>query len=449
MWPSELKQADARRVRWLCHASDEDVRQLCATASVTDSARIHCARFALHIVRGVPLPTGYAWDVLNASEYAKGSNAYLAPFEGHVCMMAFAAADLDATVDPVPFFTRDNLGVGRVAIRRFALSPRAVPDQRLVDLSQHESRDVRAAVARVLRWRGSPVRKQILLRLMDDPDRIVWSAAQNTAGYTQDPELLDVLAAKGNLCALNYCDDPRGRPRVDALIYSEDPLYHEWGIAFAARLGDRELLAHLWDHPEWDTRSNAILAAAWRGLLYPLDIEQVLATESIERKAELMLRWPTDEAGLLRCARAIKACVDEFPSGDALVAGRSCVLHVARRWITTNPTLAGAITRLVPHEMALLLVRELMTASQAEARIAGILVVLRRDIRECFPAVAELCLDEDENVAREAGEALYRGRAACGIYGLDTSVLAAGDDFKSSLGHEWELARMLSESFDV
>ena len=92
----EVKETAPSRVRWLCNASREAALALCSDASVADPAEVHCARFGLHVVMNVPLPDGYAWEVVQASQYSKGRNAYLAPLEGHVRTFAMYAADLDA-----------------------------------------------------------------------------------------------------------------------------------------------------------------------------------------------------------------------------------------------------------------------------------------------------------------------------------------------------------------
>lgn len=439
----EIIHADAARVRWLCSASDEAARELCADAHVSDPAEVHCARFALLLVQGTALPPGYAWDVFRAPAYAAGKNALLAPLEGHVRLMAFAAADLTPGLDPLEFIAGSNHGLSRLAVRRFGSSPHILPDARLTSLADHESFRVRSQTARMLRWREPSVRNPLLLQMMHDRRGSVRSAAERTAASTGDEELRGTLAARGEIWALSWCGDARGRPYVEALVDSEDVLSHEWAVHLAAKLGVRDLLARLWTNREWYTRSNALVAAASQHMLDAQDLAEILVREGVDYRIELMTRWPQfDREGLLTLARSIREQIDNFPTVEALLAGSPEVIEAAREWIAGYPELTAAIVRLVPHETAVALSTELLAYSEPSARRAGILAVQRRDLRQCFPTVAELCADADESVVREACRTV-EGDMNCGIYGLDTAVLAARDDMHLANNGDAGLARML------
>lgn len=449
MIPDGITHADAARVQWLCRASDEAAREVCADARVSDPAKVHCARFALHLVRGTALPPGYAWDVFRSPAYAAGKNALLAPLEGHVRLMAFAAAELTPELDPLEFIEGSNHGLSGLAVRRFGASPHVLPDAQLTALADHESIRVRRETARMLRWREPSVRNPLPLRMMHDRRGSVRSAAERTAASTGDEELLGTLAARGEIWALGWCGDARGRPYVEGLADSDDVLSHEWAVHLAAQLGARDLLARLWTNREWYTRSNALVAAAFEHMLDGQDLDDILAREGVDYRIELMTRWPQfDREGLLTLARSIREQIDGFPTDEALLAGSPEVVEAAREWIAGYPELAAAIVRLVPHETAVALSTGLLACSEPSARRAGIVAVQRRDLRECFPAVAELCADPDKSVAREAGGTV-KGDMTCGIYGLDTAALATGNDRSSSSTGKLYLGMMLNRLFEA
>lgn len=445
MFVPELSVADLPRVSWLCRASADAAVQLCAEVELTDPAEIHCARFATQLTMNVPLPDGYAWGVLRASAYEKGRSVYQAPLEGHVRTMAMYAVDLEAAgADLAEFCSPDNPNLQQAAVFRFAHSPKALPDERLLELSDSKFEWVRHSVANVLANRQSPDRNKILKRLIEDPAFLVSNRASAVAGRTKDPELLELLAAKGYRRSLSLGGDPRGRSHVEALIGSDDPLNWEEGIGTALRLGDRGLLAKLWHHQNWDTRSSAILGSAYRGLIDNRQLDEILARESADHIVELLLRWPHGNGGaLVKLGQLLHDGIAGFPKVDALVEGRTTALDQARAWMATNPRLSAAMVRLVPHESAVLLAMDLMSSSQPEARRAGTEVVQRRELTEGFPRVAELCLDPEKRVADAAADAVLFRRMRCGVYGLDTAILRAGSTFEGSAIQRYHLGRLI------
>ena len=451
MIAKEVTETGLSRVRWLCNASPEAAEALCSDASVADPAEVHCARFGLHIVRNVALPDGYAWEVLQASQYSKGRNSYLAPLEGHVLSLAMYAADLDAAgADLVEFCCRDNRELERAAISRFARSPKALDDERLQELSFSDDDDVRRVAARVLDGRESPYRKKILTRLIDDPVRVVSMAASWVAGRTGDPELADLLESKNDLFSLSFQGDRRARPRVESLVNSDHPLGGEEAVAIAHALGDRELIAKLWEKRDWDTRSNAILVSVDAGLLEGAEFDDLLARESPDHIAELALRWPYTKAEeLVRIAPLLCEPAGVLPRSDFLAAGQPDALDRVRTWIPSAPTLCGAAFRLLPERAAVSFARELISSPYAGARTVAAEAVACRRLEECYPLVAELCLDSDEGVAKEAVYAVGHGRMRCGLYGLDTAILRAGGDFSAATSArmrlDWLIKSILTE----
>lgn len=445
MIAKELKETAPSRVRWLCSASREAALALCSDASVADPSEVHCARFGLNVLRNVPLPQGYAWDVLQASQYSKGRKAYRAPLEGHVLTLAMYAADLDAAeADLVEYCSRDNHELEAAAVFRFARSPRALDDERLQELSFGEDDDVRRLVAGVLEARESLYRKEILTRLMDDPVRSVSRAASRAAARIRDPELADLLVSKDNLFSLSFQGDPRARPGIEALVNSDDPLDGEWAVATAHALGDRELIARLWVKRDWDTRSNAILGSVGEGLLDDAELDDLLARESPDHIAELAFRWPYTKAeGLIKLARLLCEPAGVFPRSDSLAAGRTDALDRVRTWIPTAPTSCGAALRLLPEQAAVSFARELMGSPHAGARTVAAWGVAYRRLTECYPLVAELCVDPDEEVATAAARAVFYGRMQCGLYGLDTAVLRAGADFSAGISARHQLSSLI------
>lgn len=444
---TDLSTPDLKRIESLCSISRDTAAWLCSGARTPDSAGIHCARFALHIVMNVSLPNGYAWGVLQSPAYMKGRDVFRAPIEGHVCVMAMYAAELDAAgPDFVDFCKCQNHELWRAAIFRFAHSPRALDDERLMELSCSNDETVRIAVAGLLRWRQSPHRNEILARLINDPRRSVSFAASTVAGRTKDPELLDLLAAKGHLYSLSMAGDPRGRSRVEALSSSDDPLDWEESVAAALRLEDRSLLARLWRHHDWDTRSNAILCSAWQRLIDAEQLDGILVRENADQVVHLLLRWPhNDNETLLKMAHVLRKSIAGFPSGDALIEGRMEVLDRARAWATAYPKLSAALIRLVPNDTAVQLAMELLASPEAGARVATAEVVAWRGLTECFPRVAELCLDPEETVARAAADAVLSARMRCGVYGLDTAILKAGNDFSASIHQRQRLGSLIEK----
>lgn len=441
----DISEPTPSRIRWLSSASRESVLTLCSHARVTDPAEVHCARFALHLAMAATLPNQYAWEVLGCTQYSSGRNAYAAPLEGHVLTMAMYAADFDAVVpDFVELCCHNNPELERAAIFRFARSTAAIDDERLRELAFSDNDRVRRAIARLLEVRDSRYRKEILRRLIDDPVRRVSQAASWSAGRIKEPELADLLVSKGNLYSLSFQGDPRARRRVEALVNSPVPADGEEAVAIAIALGDLEVLAKLWEHREWNTRLNAILGSVANHLIGASQIEHILTRESAEHIAELALRWPQTEIETLsRIARLLAERLSDFPSADALAAGRAVVLDRVRGWIATAPNLCGAAIRLVPEDTAVLLAQELLDSPHAGARAAAVRAVAYRRLKGCFPRVSELCLDQDAGVAEAAARSAFVGRMRCGVYGLDTAILRAGRDYRAGVSARHNLGQLI------
>lgn len=436
MVPNELLHADVARVRCLCNLSPDAAREICAGARATDPMELHCARFALHFVHGTPLPAGYAWEVLHAPEYAKGADMYLAPYEAHVRLLALFATDLEAAkADLAEFCSRWNSDLMRAAAFCFARYRRVLSDERLVELSYSEDDAVRMCVALLLRHHASPCRGEILARLIVDPRFSVSLFAGSSAAFSGDPALVDLAAAHEHFLSLSFAGDPRARPCIESWVASDDPLDGEWAVAAAGALGDRALMAQLWRHRVWDTRSNAIVGSAATGLLQVLELDELLVGESAEHLAELALQWSLAcPEGLEKIAMLLCAPTGPLPERGALAAGEPAALIRVRGLVPDDPTLCGAAIRFVDEEAAARLVDELATSVHPEARSLAARLVSRRELRPCFARVAELCTDAESSVAHAAADATCRGHwryMPCALFGLDTAALRARDDFSA------------------
>ena len=445
MGADQLTETGPSRVDWLCRASREVATALCSAAHVADPAGVHCARFALHLVQRVPLPEGYAHEVLHAPEYRKGRNWYVAPLEAHVCTMAMYAADADTAVgDLAEFCSGENFGLEQAAIFHFARSPAVLDDERLLELSASEHDEVRRAVAQLLGSRESPCRKEILIRLMDDPARRVSQAASWTAGHIGDRDLADLLVSRGNLFALSFVGDPRARPRVEFLVNSDDPLDGEEAVATAHALGDRRLISRLWEKRDWYTRSMAILGSVREGVLDDVELDGILSRQSAEHLAELALRWPpTQAAGLVRLARLLCEPAGVLPASDALTEGRHDALDRVRTCISSAPTFGGAALRLLPEPAATSLAAELIRSPDPGVRIVAAQAIRYRRLTAGYALVAQMCLDPDEAVAKAAAREVSFGRMRPGVYGLDTAVLRAGGNAGAGLEARLDLRRLV------
>lgn len=428
---SELLNLDIGRVRWLCGVPSGAVRGVLSQPSTADRVEVHCARLALHIARGAALPHEYAWTVLWERKPRLGPNVRLAPAEWHLRTMAMYAADLDsAEADPVPFLACEEFSFHQAAILRFARSPRALNDERLLDLSSNENPNVRHAVAATFDWRSNRYRNEILKRLMEDPVFRVRTCAAFVAGRTGDPELLDILDSEG----LKVGSDPRGRPDVHIMANSQSSYDRGEAVWNAVLLKDREVLAKLWTDPEWDVRRSAILDSARGCLLEGLQLDEILAKESAEHLADLLLRWPVnDEETFARIAQVLRAFVSGFPASGALAAGATEVFEFARAQAGIFPSLSGAIIRLLPDDVAVQLAQELAGSPEPGGRAAAASAVAHRGLSRCFPLVAELCVDADKTVSEAAAHAVSIGRMRCGTYGLDTAILKAGNDARAAV----------------
>lgn len=445
MIPDDTRNADVQRVRWLCSASPEIAREFCLDAAPADPAEVHCARFAMHIAMNAPLPDGYAWRVLLTTWCDTEENVYLAPAEAHVGMLAMYAADLDR-IGPIPLhlWTSNDPFLQPIALFRLARSLKALDNERVLELSYSNVDDVRRAVAKLLKWRRSPQRVEILMRLIDDPCRRVSGAASYAAAQTGDPQLLDRLASKQDLFSLNLAGDPRGRPRIEALANSDDVSAREEAGGMALILGDRSIVEKLRKDSEWAIRSDMILASARKGFIDSRQLDQIVAQESPTHVAELVVRWPQSDAETLsRIAAVLRTSVDGFPDTEAVAAGRTDASDRVRAWIATEPRLCGAMLRLLPVDVAGALAQEMLSSPVADARAVAIEAVAFRSLTECIPLVAEACLDPDDLVARTAARAVYEARVRCGLYGLDTAILGAGDDLNASIAQRRALLRLL------
>lgn len=448
---SEIAEATPSRIRWLCAASKDAAHQLCSSPDIADPLEVHCARFSLHLASGVVLPPEYAWEILKSGEYRSGRNAYTAPRPGHLLTMAMYAADFD---NPVPDFTellerKTALGIPynpdleRAVIFRYANAPAAIDDERLRELSANEDREIRRAIARILKFRDSPYRNEILIRLMDDPDRKVSYAASSTAGSIGNAALSDLLVARGDLFILSFKGDPRTRPRVEALVSNVTAADVEEVAAVAVALGDLNLINKLLTNPEWGVRVDSILCSAGYGRIGPTELRSILANESTDHLAELTLRWPyTREAtlGLVseRLPDRVKNISFEAPKAgyrDAFDPDAFSALEL------------GAALRLLPEEEAASLAHVLLESASADKRAVAVNAVGYRRLTSCFPRVAEACLDVDPAVAEAAARSIAFARMRCGLFGLDTAILAAAKypSFRIDL---WRLIESILDNGD-
>lgn len=446
MIAKELRETTPSRVWWLCSASRESALALCSDASVGDPAEVHCARFALHFAMNVPLPDGYAWEVVQASQYRTEADEFVAPVENHVRVMAIYASDLNAAGADLVEFCRayplrtvsrepllNNREFDQAAIFRFAHSPKALDDERLLELSYSEDPAVRHGVASIFDWRKSPYRNQILTRLLDDPYQRVGHLASHVAGRTGDPELLDLVAAKGHWVSLSMGGDPRCRPFVEEMANSAEALARIDAVGSAVRLEDRGILSELWHDQDWEVRKCAILGSAQAGLIEAPELDQLLAQQSADHIVELLIHWPNNDAEWLHMlGRRLVTSEDAFPSNEALAAGHPEALDRVRTWIRSAPKLCGAAMRLLPEGTAARLVRELASSPEVAARAVAAETVGIRGLADCFPLVAELCLDADDDVAKAADDAICYCLMRCGLYGLDTAILGAGKRYRAS-----------------
>lgn len=445
MIPKELFELNAVRVRWLCKASSEAAATLCTNVRMDDPTEVHCARLVLHIVTNTPLPRGYARELLDAPQYRKGTDVYLFPLEGHVCTLAmWAAAPEEIAPILARFCNRDNPQLTEAAAIRLAGAPAVLGEDRLRALSVSDNRDERRFAARMLVRRPSPHRVEILSRLLDDVDRCVSLAAERAAAHTRDPQLREMLLAKDLGFSLSFMGDPGARGRAESLVESLDPLDGDEAVACAVALGDRGLLEKLWRHPEWDTRSNAIVVTMSRGQLEPARLAELLACEPADHVAELMLYWAQSYGRLLPLAvDALRRVDPSFPRTDALAAAPPAVLDQVRTWAVSDANRCGAAMRLLPEDVAAALARELVRSPEAGARAVAGQIIAHRELRQCIPLVAELCVDEDENVARTATSAMLRVRVPCGLCGFDTGSLKAGSDFSAGFIARHSLGRLI------
>lgn len=442
----ELTALDVHRVRWLCAATPEVARQLCQDVKLDDPPAVHCARFALHLTLKVPLPERYAWEVVQAYRYPQGQCAYTAPLIGHVRLMAMSAVNSLDQLGSIPddLLAADDFSLGPMLQFRVGQSRVAFDDDRIQELSFSADYHVRQAVARSLRYRPCANRNQILTRLMDDPRWCVAHAAAHVAAQIGDPVLRDLVAAKRNFFSLALVGDPRGRERVEALAFSDDPDAWEEGVGIALILGDRDILTRLWRHPDWVSRRNAILSSAHKGLLEASELPELLSSESPDHLAEVLLSWPAEAASAFPDLVAwLRSQNSDFPTCAAIAAAEGVVLEQARAWMAECPVYSGAIARMLPRAEALRLVNEMVASPHAGARCSAIRVIRLRDLVELYARVAELCLDVDESVVSEAAFAIRGGPLPCGVHGLDTAILRCGDDFSGCTLLRYDLSRLI------
>lgn len=435
--PDELLSPTVDRVRWLINATPEQAAEVCAGARVDDPLAVHCARLVLHLERGVPLPDGYAWELLQDLDIREQSLNFFSPW-GHLRRMAFCAVDLDAVgADIVEFCGTYDICLERLVTIRFAAARKALANERVLALSNDEDERVRALVARLLEYRDHPDREVILRRLMDDSVRRVSWAASHTAAHVGDDALRDAVAEKEDFFSLSFLGDPRARARVEGLVASDNPLDGEEAIATAFALGDRALIAKLWTKDDWDTRRDSICISRSRGFLAADEFNELLARETDEHIADVVARYYSvlPSPPLPLCERLCRAG-GPLPDYDALAAGDAAAVARVRELMETQPTFGRAAIRLLPRAAAVQLVYELVQSGNAAAR-AGVVHLVRQDeLSECYALVTELCVDADDDVVDEASREIGWAKIRCGIYGLDTAMLQErGGVVNSGLHH--------------
>ena len=429
----EIDHIDSSRVRTLCNVSEEHAHQICSNANVADSPVLHCARFTLHILRGVKLEEGYAWNVLQA--FSQQWRLHRGSIASHVSALGMYAADLDSVcADPVEWLRAEDYFVCQAAICRFALSEKALTDERILELSFSESNEVKRSLASVLAWRDSPHRNQILRRLIGDPSPDVSVGASLVAGRTKHPELLDLLWSKDALVPVAHAGDRRGQSYVEALANSDQASDRRYSVLLALLLEDRQLLSRLCEDHDWEVRSYALIVCVSEGVFDLSQMSNILTKDTPAHLLDLMVRWPKPNREALRTiAGLLSVSTVEFASIEALVEGQSLAVDRARASIPFDPKQCGAMLRLFPKGISMMLAKELLASPQDAARVIGVHVIGRQRLTELFPLVAEVCLDPSPTVAAEAAQAITHGHMRCGVHGLDTAILAAGDDFRANL----------------
>jgi hypothetical protein len=363
--------------------------------------------------------------------------------------MAMFVADLEAAGAKIeqfcePHFSSTNNHLYKAAIFRFTRSAKALDDELLLLHSHSESKDIRIFVAEILRNRESPYRKAILKRLMNDPVRRVASRASFTAGMIRDEELADLLARECDFRALSFVGDPRARTQTEALVDCADSLGCGEAIATALALGDLCLLERLWNNPAWEVRCAAILGSVGRGYLDGERLDAVLTRQNEDQLIDLTLRWLFDRPDLLpKLANLICEPTGLLPPYDALASGRADAIDRLWKWVSTSPMRCGAGVRLLPEDKAVSLIEEMMCSPHAECRIEAIRVVAYGRFEACYPLVAERCVDSNKAVADAANGHVEFARMKCGLYGIDTSILKAGDDFDVSNTVHFSASRLI------
>jgi len=297
---------------------------------------------------------------------------------------------------------------------------------------------------KLFQWRHCLYRNRIILRLMDDPSLLVAGRASFAAAQTGDPDMLDALASREHWGSLGWAGDPRSRSHVDKLVRSEDPLDWEEGVAKSFTLKDRDLISMLLKHRDWQVRSSSILSALRCGLVTISELEEMLTLEDPESIAWLaVLCFPEHAVTLPVMAQLLNNSIDGFPSVDSIVTGREEAIDRARTWIPAKPMLTGAMIQLFPYKQAVSITMEMLDSHEPNTRQVGIKVAYRRRLKECYPRLAELCLDPDKSVTDCAFDALSRGGIACGVYGMDTAVLKAGNHSTAGHGSRRRLTKLL------
>ena len=66
LFPQAITQPDVSRIRWLCHASPDDVAALGCNLAFDDPPIVHGARILLHLTDRLELDQEYIWSLLQS-----------------------------------------------------------------------------------------------------------------------------------------------------------------------------------------------------------------------------------------------------------------------------------------------------------------------------------------------------------------------------------------------
>lgn len=430
-----LLKPDVNRVRYLCGLTDDAAWELCADPQVSDPLAVHCARFAIHLVKGTPLPTTYAWEVLRHSLDAVKDEHFSIryPLEDYLRMMALYAADEPSELVDVAEFSQGSSGLRSAVAFRYTDLPDVLTDERLDELAESEDHELLRLVAVLLAERPHPRRVAILTRMYASSERRVRSATRRAILKSREPELIELMARNDDLYDLGWIGDRRARPVIKQAIDGDDPLHLEWVTPMVVMMRDRELLERLWGHHEWYNRANAYSCAIEEGILDEQTFQHILTFENETHLAELAIRWPVDHLSQLeQFLDTIAKRTPLAPTVNSIKAGDAEALNKARDLEVAIPPYCAAILRLLPEPVAERFFDELVESARPEVVEWVGWSVTNRELDSRYPVLAELCVHEDPRIADHVATRVRAGAIGCCLFGIDTAVLKARDNFAES-----------------